>query len=296
MVVLFVLLFGYPSIQTYLKGSIIEESGLFHDDVLEYPAITFCVDQVDAWKENNGEQNVSANYRSTLLRKCNSMAAKMVPSCIEKRTYSRNEIILKSSTKVQKLPNVASTMNTSTFWSEDFSMSDFGTCFTFQLPVLKENITVFEAPQLWFALNSSLSYSLFIHDPNFFMLAVNPQTIPQIQKAVPKSLNSHGLIWQYISTTKHVHMNRADNPCNENPAYQLLLCIKESVIKRIGCRPEWEKKMMLNFPTCEKMEELGQYDEALIDLSYMEQKEITKFTGCLFPCTYKVKIPSFCQI
>ena len=115
---------------------------------------------------------------------------------------------------------------------------------------------------------------------------VNPAIIPGISKVITKPGQNAVLMWQYIVTKKHVKKNRPRHLCIEDPGYDFLVCVKQSLAEKVGCKPEWEN--LSNFSDCKSVEQLHHYYEEYYDLSYMETREIIDLTNCKFPCAYKV--------
>ena len=165
-----------------------------------------------------------------------------------------DEIVINAVSKKLKDPTSRGNLNNSKFWSSDFTQPELGTCHTFHHPLSEADITVSRAPQFFFTLIASISHNIFIHDPKFFMLMVNPYTIPQIENVVGKPGKNAVLKWQYISTTKHIKKNLASHVCNEDPDYNFLDCVKNSLAKTIGCKPEWQNES--DMPHCVTMEQM----------------------------------------
>ena len=277
----FAILFAYPSIKAYMKGSVVVESEYQKENHLQFPAITFCADAVDAWK-----------YKSVIGKSfennCESLAAENVLECIENNTFSLHEIVTGATSNLLNNASWRVDLMNPLFWSGDFTQPEFGRCYTFQHPTVRNEITVSEAPQFFFTLNSSLSHNIFIHDPQLFMLMVNPSIVPGIETVVDKPGQNDMLTWQYVGTTKHVKKNREDHACSEDPSYEFLACVKQSLAEKIGCAPPGQN--ISTMPVCNTTEKLFKYHQDFLVLSYMEAREITAYTHCLLPCTFSVSV------
>ena len=264
----------------------------FFGEKLEFPAITFCVDAVDAWKAIDElkiltEANIS-HSESVVQKRCYSSSTEDVIHCIKARTYTLEEIVIRATSKF--LNNLSATVNVmnAKFWSSSFTQPEFGTCHKFYHPPIEKDVSVAEAPQFSFTLNSSLTHNIFIHDPKFFMLMMNPSIIPGIVQEVSKPGRNAVLTWQYLATSKHVKKRRRRHDCNEEKQYEFLSCVKHSLADKIGCSPHWQN--ISGFPTCHTKEQLFSHDQEYLLLSYMEARDIIAHTHCMFPCIYRVRI------
>ena len=214
---LFLILFGYPSTKAYMQGSVVVETEYQVGEKLEFPAITFCVDAVDAWKDIDElkiltEANIS-HSQSIVQKRCRSSSTEDIIQCIKSKTYTLEEIVIVATSKF--LNNISMTVNVmnAKFWSSSFTQPEFGTCHKFYHPPIEKDVSVSEAPQFFFTLNSSLTHNIFIHDPKFFMLMMTPSIIPGIVKVVSKPGRNSVLTWQYIATSKHVKKRRGRHDC-----------------------------------------------------------------------------------
>ena len=123
-----------------------------------------------------------------------------------------------------------------------------------------------------------------IHDPNFFILGPNPETMPRI---ITMQDRSFGTKLIYMKTIEHVKLNLPAKPCQEDESYSLTRCIRESIIGKIGCRPEWDTWSNQGMPICMEMKQLLRYNDEFNEMLNLDQVDITNHTGCLLPCRYK---------
>ena len=72
-------------------------------------------------------------------------------------------------------------------------------------------------------MNPSLSYSLYLHDPTYQYLVMNPLVSPRISRQY-KDLTANGgtYEWLYITATEKKNLNRESQPC-EVDIYTMLL-------------------------------------------------------------------------
>ena len=130
----------------------------------------------------------------------------------------------------------------------------------------------------------TLELYTIIHDPNFFILGPNPQTMPRIMTI---QNNNFGIKVFYIKTTEHVKMDLPAAPCESAPSYSLTTCITSSISTMIGCRTQWDRRSDRALPVCTEIGQLEELNTEYQELSVLEQMEIENQTGCMLPCRYK---------
>ena len=172
-----------------------------------------------------------------------------------------------------------------------FSQSEFGKCFTFIYPSIRKEISLSEAPVFNFILNSNISHRIFIHDPQYFMLMVNPSTFPRIERSIARPEINHMSLMQFITVTKHIKKKRSNHLCNDDSDYDFLVCVKQHIADTIGCKPEWEN-ISKDVPNCTTLDQLNEHDATYINLSIINTREVFEKTKCLSPCRFKVCIRS----
>ena len=95
-----------------------------------------------------------------------------------------------------------------------------------------------ERDQLFILLDNKYFYDIFVHGKNFFILNDNRCTFPSIYvKMVPKGSNK---VYYMISATQHIEKSVPEDPCVEDDQYSFGVCVKESLARRVGCRPSWD--------------------------------------------------------
>jgi hypothetical protein len=131
-------------------------------------------------------------------------------------------------------------------------------------------------------LKPGQNYSIYIHDPKFYVATLNPKTIPHI------FLNIYDKQSQliYLMTTYHTMMDKPEQPCESSESYSSTACIKNSISRRIGCRLEWDIWSSRDIQLCTRFEQLEKNDEKYLDLLELQQTTLVKNAGCLIPCSY----------
>ena len=101
-----------------------------------------------------------------------------------------------------------------------------------------------------------------------------------------KTLNGSGY-YQDITLTKHKKLNLGRRPCEEDPAYNFTVCVKEKLSEKVGCRLPWDKWSRQKRSVCTSEEQFNQFELLYASLLNADTDVITKRTGCKIPCNYK---------
>ena len=261
---MFFKLFGQESIVKFLaKQTIVVESSKDYT-AADRPAITVCA--VSGWRK-------SEDMFRTI---CNSSAnAKKAYQCIKNSTFDLSEMVNLAMDENQNIID-------NSHWQLEISKIDYGKCFTLNSSVVKIGTDVEHKLTIYFTKNIG-HYSL-IHDPNFFIPGPNPETMPRIFTIHDASF---GTQLMYMKTIEHVKMNLPAKPCQEEESYSLTRCIRDSINRKIGCRPEWDNWRNQGRPICKEMQQLLKYNNDFNEIASLVQGDIANHTGCLLPCRYK---------
>jgi hypothetical protein len=129
-----------------------------------------------------------------------------------------------------------------------------------------------------------MTYHIFVHDPAFFLHNYRPKTFPGFSlKTDPTNKG----VAVYISVTEHLDLNTKSNACNEDPEYDFQHCLRESLVKKIGCKLTWDSWTSDDFPVCSELKDLRMYHIEYATIADMELNEILNYAGCSKPCRYK---------
>ena len=114
--------------------------------------------------------------------------------CFERKNYQRSQII--EGTLKQRFGE--SIVNTDITWSEILFTFDTGICYT------TETFGKMKELEMNFInLNLSLFYNVYLHDPDFFLVTVNPSSSPRIKIDINDLKKTGDLNIQYFSAKKH---------------------------------------------------------------------------------------------
>ena len=160
---------------------------------------------------------------SNLKNHCNGTTD--VQLCVEKSTYNLEETLARAS--AQSPDGKIDFMN-STNWAKE-KFFNLGMCYAFNKTIPLDSVG-----QWMVDFRKQFDYSLIIHDPNYFMITTNPATIPSIMMEF--QAEDLGKILTYIEATRHINIDRPDQPCNEESGYSFTACMKNSLSSKFSCR------------------------------------------------------------
>ena len=115
-------------------------------------------------------------------------------------------------------------LHQSSYLRRDITASFNGKCYTQEVKS-SDNTSIL--------LNPRLRIKMIIHDPNFFLITVNPSTIPAITLELGEN-DEYQFI--YIDVVRNVKMNTKKQPCERNETYSFTACVKNHVSNKFGCR------------------------------------------------------------
>ena len=275
--VIFIFIFACPGLDRLLDNSVMSKtSSDGGGETLDSPGITVCPDASE--NQDVLAINIEDTYRNVINRICNKPdSVEAVEECIEKRSYNLTQMVNFSMFK-RKFLNES-------YWTSYIPNVMLGKCFT-----IGTNLTLgkqLKKTDAFINLNTSLKYSISIHDPKYFIVTGNPLSIPQIAKDLRLSkvyeTQTH---YQYIAAKKHARKNREEAPCEESPQYSFTQCVKKSIIRKTGCKTRWDMTNIENAKRCKTVNQVVKYLKLYADLYSYDLQDVKKLTGCLTPCSY----------
>ena len=283
---LFLGYFGVPSIEKYLEKQTIIVISEEQTNGIRAPAVTFSAakSSILGWKTLNESSIGFDGFKSfDLLDHCNSMNMTDLKSCVLDDTFNLTDFL-----KTARLGFTEQTItkdfldaSSSSFWTEDFTIPSLGRHFT-----LKPSVTISKkvSDVIAFHMDANFSYSVLIHDENFFVFNQNPLALPtRVWLIKGETLKGGGYFYK-MTLTKHKKLNLDHKPCQDDPKYNFNTCIKETLSQRIGCRLPFDN--MSPQSICSAASQLRKYNVTYQNLLIEDMHEIVKITGCKRPCTY----------
>jgi hypothetical protein len=126
---------------------------------------------------------------------------------------------------------------------------------------------------------------IFFHDPDFFILSANPESLPFTLQTITASTS--GKFYFSVSLTEHEELSTPQDPCVEEPTYSFQGCIKENLSRKAGCRMHWDTISDQTRPVCTTLAQYEPFAEEYKNLGDSSMRQITERTGCKKPCSYK---------
>ena len=284
--VLFLAYFGVPSIEKYLEKQTIIVTSEEHTKGIMAPAVTVSAarNSILGWKTLN--ESIIEDFKSfDLFDHCNSLNITDIETCVSNDTFQLSDFV-----KTARLGFTEQTTtkdfldkSSSSYWTEDFTSHYIGRHFT-----LKPSVTISKSDSdvIAFHLDAVFSYFVLIHDENFFVFNQNPLGLPSRFWLVKgKSGNGSGYYYK-MTLTKHKKLNLDHKPCEDDPKYNFNCCVKESLLKKVGCRFPLDNQGGEEVDICSTASEYRQYNEIYRNLMTADMQEIVETTGCKKPCTY----------
>ena len=195
-------------------------------------------------------------------------------ACIDDKTFQLSEVLEEAISGDETERNITN----ATLWSEDLSNFDLGKVHT-----LNSSFQIGkDSRQLTMNFKNDQNYTIFIHDPKYFMFTENPDTIPQIRVIIDDSK----IKFFYIKAIYHQFLDKPGNPCESSESYSFTACIKNSLSRQIGCRLPWDAWTSKIIPVCRSVDQLVRFEEEYEKIDTWGPQSILEFSGCHPPCTY----------
>ena len=87
--------------------------------------------------------------------------------------------------------------------------------------------------QLFIGLNTNLTYVVYLHDAEYFLMNENPTSTPSIHRRFTTSAEKT-TGWFYKLSLVEVNMlNLPKSPCVEDPNYSFLSCVRRSIASKV---------------------------------------------------------------
>ena len=166
---------------------------------------------------------------------CNTtfLTVEALYSCFDSLTFNKEELLFNTRAVSFKAPVFT---NISTAWTTTIQVPVFGRCQTARTFGKMD-----EASAIKLDLNSSVDYKIFLHDPDFFILPINPSSTPAL--AIPLELSATNMsssysVMQYILAEENILLDRANYPCTDyrETGSSFTQCVVDDISKSTGCK------------------------------------------------------------
>ena len=119
-------------------------------------------------------------------------------------------------------------------------------------------------------------------------MASNPSVFPRIWREYrPQEFQHSTFEFLFISETENKLLNRPEQPCEEDPDYGFIVCVKNSQARRVGCRPVWDIWSDTAIPICSDIKDIILHETMDFENFNYERKIVESKTGCKVPCNYR---------
>ena len=220
-----------------------------------------------------------------LLKGCpNVTTIEELHECIEANSYKLEEIVnLTSSGRGD--PGGDFVALSPEDWSTDLTATQGGLCHTLNYSTTIGSLGKKDMVKLKFQPDCpQCIYYIWLHDPDYFVFAVDFLAVPHVKKVVDKK----GLKVR-VAVTEHVKLSQPDKgqKCEIDPNYSFRHCVKNSLSKQVGCRSRYDSMTDPSVPLCTALEEMEHFETLWKRLSDAERKDIESMTACFTPCNYR---------
>ena len=283
---LFLVFFGVPSIEKYLERKTIVIFSEEQTNGIEAPAITFVPSNfsIFGWKTVNESMN-DPTTSFDMVDHCQRLNTTDMESCISRDTFQLDDFMRAARLGFYSAEHSFLSESSSSLWTEDVTVPFMGRHFTL-MP--SRMVTRNSSDTLAFFLDAGFSYSVFIHDEDFFLINYNPMALPSRVWIVKGKTHAGGAYFYKITLTKHKRLNLDDQrACEEDPRYNFNTCVKEKLSGKVGCRLSWDKWSQQDREICSTDQQFRELGKIYEELMTAVMDEIVEMTGCKKPCTYK---------
>ena len=87
--------------------------------------------------------------------------------------------------------------------------------------------------QLFIGLNTNLTYAVYLHDAEYFLMNENPTSTPSIHRKFTTSAEKTTSWFYKLSLVEVNKLNLPRSPCVEDPSYSFLSCVRRSIASKV---------------------------------------------------------------
>ena len=232
LIAMFFYMYGLPAWEKLNKQSTIVIKTKEDTNGIQAPSITI---SARSTVTKSGWKRTAKNTKpdEILLQQCKNFSS--VEECLNSETFPRQSFIADA---IRGFNGEVSLMNTRSIWVPDFTYVYSGRSYTFQ-PKLRIGPD-FWRDQIFILLRKGFRYEIFVHEQNLFVTNGNSDTLPfKFIRIFPDDAKDFKFFYT-ISVIQHIEKNVPADPCVENDQYSFTTCVKESLARKVGCRPSWD--------------------------------------------------------
>eukprot|EP00094_Tigriopus_californicus_P012566 TCALIF_12151-PA protein Name:"Protein of unknown function" AED:0.23 eAED:0.23 QI:0/1/0/1/1/1/2/0/229 len=131
---------------------------------------------------------------------------------------------------------------------------------------------------------NQMSLVIHLHDENGFL--ENPTKGQEFLRStsmefIPQDQRFLGII---VAKTKRISLNHSGNPCHEDENWDVIKCIEEFIVGKMGCTYPGILKADLGLRNCSSLEDMLHLLDIHKALFTIPSSDMAAYTGCLRPC------------
>ena len=259
---LFICIFGLPSLRKYKAGGLtVEHSTVRSGEGNMLPGITVCPYHASPRTPWRNATATMEKPEDILAIECNVTNGEEMLACIKEKTYSNIGQIVYGVLDGRN-PNT-----TDFTWMSLYSGGVRGTCH--KLTYLHPIGTNHQNEAFVIKLNPNISYDIFLHDPVFFWPTINPSAIPNAKISIDEGTEGVGMQMLFLEVTKHKKLNNPSGPC--------VSTFEDCVTTFMANN---------NIENASTTDEILRVDLFLTEMAFATTSELGELTGCQNPCEF----------
>ena len=209
LLVVFLHFFGLPAIARFGKMDVMVVETMKQTNGIPVPAITITVpSQINGHSCFNGNSSIDACLERITLKQSNLLKSVVLGYRDKKEILITDEII-----------------------RSDYTDSWPGIYCTLTLP-MKIGPNLYK-DQLIIGLNTNLTYVVYLHDAEYFLMNENPTSTPSIYRKFTTSADKTTSWFYKLSLVEVNKLNLPRSPCVEDPSYSFLSCVRRSIASKV---------------------------------------------------------------
>ena len=205
----FLYFFGFPAVARFAKKKVMVVETTTDNRGIPSPAITIAL--------GNQIKNNSCFEKDASIE-----------HCLERDTLNRSEVLRRVIIGWRRKKEINLTQEN---LREDFTSNFAGRYYTLDLPMRIG--PDYHEDELFLELNTNQTYTVFIHDPQYFLYNMNPIALPTTMKRfTAKAIMPNS--WYYkLELAEVKRLNLPSSPCIEDPSYNFQACLRRSIAEKV---------------------------------------------------------------